>query len=236
MDLVVEDGSRVQVVYFLMSEDNVKRQIALPWVSFGSDASAMAAEGVFLKTSTHPRAYGNFARLLGNRVRLPDPIAGRRVVRHDAAAEAAAGIRRLGRRRFFDRRDRHIEPAFVERRSAGDPGEPMIVGALRTRPGPAFWIMVIAILDIGAIWPYNASNAAVPLASAFLGRLPQTPNDFAIVKGLGFAIFLLALVPLVFGGTVYRMLEKIMTFKLVMVLGYCTIVAVFLVSFGITIS
>ena len=69
MDLVVEDGSRVQVVYFLMSEDNVKRQIALPWVSFGSDASSMSAEGVFMKTSTHPRAYGNFARLLGKYVR-----------------------------------------------------------------------------------------------------------------------------------------------------------------------
>ena len=69
MDLVVEDGSRVQVVYFLMSEDNVKRQIALPWVSFGSDASSMAPEGAFIKTSTHPRAYGNFARLLGKYVR-----------------------------------------------------------------------------------------------------------------------------------------------------------------------
>jgi N-acyl-D-amino-acid deacylase len=69
MDLVVEDGSRVQVVYFLMSEDNVKRQIQLPWVSFGSDAASMSAEGVFVKTSTHPRAYGNFARLLGKYVR-----------------------------------------------------------------------------------------------------------------------------------------------------------------------
>jgi N-acyl-D-amino-acid deacylase len=69
MDLVVEDGSRVQVVYFLMSEDNVRRQIRLPWVSFGSDASSMAPEGVFVKTSTHPRAYGNFARLLGKYVR-----------------------------------------------------------------------------------------------------------------------------------------------------------------------
>jgi N-acyl-D-amino-acid deacylase len=69
MDLVVEDGSRVQVVYFLMSEDNVKRQIQLPWVGFGSDASSMAPEGVFVKTSTHPRAYGNFARLLGKYVR-----------------------------------------------------------------------------------------------------------------------------------------------------------------------
>jgi N-acyl-D-amino-acid deacylase len=69
MDLVVEDGSRVQVVYFLMSEENVKRQIALPWVSFGSDASSMAPEEPFTKTSTHPRAYGNFARLLGKYVR-----------------------------------------------------------------------------------------------------------------------------------------------------------------------
>jgi N-acyl-D-amino-acid deacylase len=69
MDLVVEDGSRVQVVYFLMSEDNVKRQIALPWVCFGSDASSMSPDGVFVKTSTHPRAYGNFARLLGKYVR-----------------------------------------------------------------------------------------------------------------------------------------------------------------------
>lgn len=69
VDLVIEDGSRVQVVYFLMSEENVARQTALPWMSFGSDASAQAPEGVFLKSSTHPRAYGNFARLLGKYVR-----------------------------------------------------------------------------------------------------------------------------------------------------------------------
>jgi N-acyl-D-amino-acid deacylase len=69
MDLVVEDGSRVQVVYFLMSEKNVKRQIQLPWVSYGADAASMAPEGVFVKTSTHPRSYGNFARLLGKYVR-----------------------------------------------------------------------------------------------------------------------------------------------------------------------
>ncbi len=69
IDLVIEDGSRVQVVYFLMSEENVARQTALPWMSFGSDASAQAPEGVFLKSSTHPRAYGNFARVLGKYVR-----------------------------------------------------------------------------------------------------------------------------------------------------------------------
>lgn len=69
IDLVIEDGSRVQVVYFLMSEENVARQTALPWISFGSDAEAQAPEGVFLLSSTHPRAYGNFARLLAKYVR-----------------------------------------------------------------------------------------------------------------------------------------------------------------------
>ncbi|QDH78466.1 D-aminoacylase [Echinicola soli] len=69
MDLVVEDGSRVGTVYFLMDEKNVQKQLQLPWMSFGSDAQSMAAEGVFLQSSTHPRAYGNFARLLGKYVR-----------------------------------------------------------------------------------------------------------------------------------------------------------------------
>ena len=65
VDLVIEDNSRVQTVYFLMSEDNVKLGLSQPWVSLGSDAEALAPEGVFMKSSTHPRAYGNFARLLG---------------------------------------------------------------------------------------------------------------------------------------------------------------------------
>jgi len=69
MDLVLEDRTRVGVAFFLMSEDNVRRQIRLPWMSFGSDAGSAAAEGVFLKSLPHPRAYGNFARLLGKYVR-----------------------------------------------------------------------------------------------------------------------------------------------------------------------
>jgi N-acyl-D-amino-acid deacylase len=69
MDLVSEDRSRVGTVYFMMDEQNVEKQIRQPWVSFGSDAASMAPEGVFLKSSTHPRAYGNFARLLGKYVR-----------------------------------------------------------------------------------------------------------------------------------------------------------------------
>ena len=69
IDLVIEDDSDVGAVFFTMSEDNVRRQIALPWVSFGSDGASQAAEGVFLQSSTHPRAYGTFARLLGKYVR-----------------------------------------------------------------------------------------------------------------------------------------------------------------------
>lgn len=69
MDLVIEDGSRVGTVYFLMSEDNVKREVGLPWMSFGSDEGSPAPEGVFLKSHSHPRAYGNVARLLGHYVR-----------------------------------------------------------------------------------------------------------------------------------------------------------------------
>ena len=80
MDLVVADGTRVGTAYFLMDEANVKRQTALPWMSFGSDAGAPSAQGVFLLSKDHPRAYGNVARLLGKYVRdehaaaLPDAI------------------------------------------------------------------------------------------------------------------------------------------------------------------
>ena len=83
MDLVIRDGSRVGTVYFLMSEDNVRRQLALPWVSFGSDEGAYSASGVFLLSHAHPRAYGNFARFLG------------KYVRDEHVASLEDGIRRL---------------------------------------------------------------------------------------------------------------------------------------------
>jgi N-acyl-D-amino-acid deacylase len=69
MDLVIENGNDVGTVYFLMSEENVRKKVALPWVSFDSDAGAPAAEGIFLESNPHPRAYGSFARLLGRYVR-----------------------------------------------------------------------------------------------------------------------------------------------------------------------
>lgn len=69
IQLVIEDDSRVETVYFIMSEDNIKKKIALPWVSFDSDEASLAPEGVFLRRNPHPRAYGTFARLLGKYVR-----------------------------------------------------------------------------------------------------------------------------------------------------------------------
>ena len=69
MDLVIQDDSRVDCVFFTMSEENVRKQVQLPWVSFGSDGSSDATEGVFLNSNPHPRTYGNFARLLGKYVR-----------------------------------------------------------------------------------------------------------------------------------------------------------------------
>lgn len=65
MDLIIKDSSRVECIYFLMNEENVKKQIAIPWLSFGSDEGSYTNEGVFLKSNAHPRAYGNFARVLG---------------------------------------------------------------------------------------------------------------------------------------------------------------------------
>ncbi|MEY2558257.1 MAG: N-acyl-D-amino-acid deacylase, partial [Verrucomicrobiota bacterium] len=69
MDLILEDRSRIDSIYFLMSEENIRKEIAKPWVSFGSDEASQAPEGVFLKSNPHPRAYGNFSRVLGRYVR-----------------------------------------------------------------------------------------------------------------------------------------------------------------------
>jgi N-acyl-D-amino-acid deacylase len=97
MDLVVADGSRVGTIYFLMSEDNVRRQLRLPWVSFASDAASIASEGVFLNARPHPRTYGNFARLLGRYVRDEHIVPLQEVVRRLTSLPAAnLGIRERG--------------------------------------------------------------------------------------------------------------------------------------------
>src|SRR4030095_14591389 len=96
LDLVIEDGSRVGTVYVMMSEENVRKQIRLPWVSFDSDAGSMAPEGVFLKSNPHPRAYGNLARLLGKYVREEKLISLEEAVRR--LTTLPAGVLKLDRR------------------------------------------------------------------------------------------------------------------------------------------
>ena len=89
MDLLVEDESRIETIYFLMSEENVKKEMAKPWITFGSDEASQASEGVFLKSNPHPRAYGNFARLLGKYVRDEKVISLPEAIRRLTALPAA---------------------------------------------------------------------------------------------------------------------------------------------------
>jgi N-acyl-D-aspartate/D-glutamate deacylase len=97
IDLVIEDNSRVETIYFLMSDENIKKKIALPWVSFGSDESSPSAEGVFLKSNPHPRAYGTFARLLGRYVREEGVISLQEAIRRLTSFPAAnLGIKKRG--------------------------------------------------------------------------------------------------------------------------------------------
>ena len=118
-------------------------------------------------------------------------------------------------------------------------GEPIYVGYLRTWPGPKFWILWYLLIDISNIWPFMAATAAVPLAAALLGHLPGdaiiqfagiTLTEVTLVKVLGYAVFLLAFVPLIFGGTIYRSIERLMSLKIVLVLGFLCVMAFFTVS------
>ncbi|MDY7226279.1 N-acyl-D-amino-acid deacylase family protein [Hyalangium rubrum] len=96
IDLVIEDGSRISTVYFLMSEENVRRQLGLPWMSFCSDMASVAAEGVFLKSSIHPRAYGSFARVIGHYARDEKVLSLQEAIRR--LTSLPAGNLRLERR------------------------------------------------------------------------------------------------------------------------------------------
>ena len=81
MDLIVQDSTRIEVAYFLMNEENVKKQMELPYVSFGSDEGSFTNEGVFLKSNPHPRAYGNFIRVIGRYTRADHVITLRDAIR-----------------------------------------------------------------------------------------------------------------------------------------------------------
>ncbi len=108
-------------------------------------------------------------------------------------------------------------------------GEPIFVGIFRTAPGPRFWAFFYLLIDLGGIWPYMASNAAVPLAAAFLGLLPG-PEEEGLLRTLSYFVFLAAFIPLIFGGKIYNAIEKVMVTKIILVLGYLSVVGIFLVS------
>ena len=118
-------------------------------------------------------------------------------------------------------------------------GEPVMVGFFRTWPGPRIWTLGYMLLFVAHIWPFMASNAAVPLAAALLGHLPGdaivslaglTCSEAELVKFLGFAVFFLAFVPLVFGGRIYTVLERVMAIKVAIVLGFLVVVVATLIS------
>ncbi len=109
-------------------------------------------------------------------------------------------------------------------------GEPIFTGKFRTLPGPRFWLFVYLILDFGAVFPYLAANAATPLAAVYLGRIPSGVGDESLVRGLGIGIYLVAMLPLIFGGKIYNTLKLVMGFKIVTVLGFLLFVAFFFSS------
>ncbi len=111
-------------------------------------------------------------------------------------------------------------------------GEPIFTGKFRTLPGPLFWLFIYLLLDFGAVFPYLAANAATPLAAVYLGRIPSGAGDEALVRGLGIAVFVGAMLPLVFGGKIYNTLKLVMSFKIVTVLGFLLFVALFFSTLG----
>jgi len=119
-------------------------------------------------------------------------------------------------------------------------GEPIFTGKFRTLPGPMFWVCVYLVLDFGSVFPYLASSAATPLASVILGHIPDTNNPEATVRllgatmseatllrALGYAIFLTAMIPLIFGGKIYNALKLVMTFKIFSVFGFLIVLGLF---------
>ena len=120
-------------------------------------------------------------------------------------------------------------------------GEPVYVGFLRTRPGPKVWAAWYLLMDVSNIWPFMAATAAVPLAAALLGHLPgdgtvqllgTSLSEVRLVKVLGYAVFLLAFLPLIFGGTIYRSIERLMSLKVIVALSFLCILSVFTVSYA----
>jgi hypothetical protein len=109
-------------------------------------------------------------------------------------------------------------------------GEPIFTGKFRVPYGPLFWVWVYLVLDFGTVFPYLAASAATPLATIYYGEVPDpasNPAHAALLKQLGLGIFLLSLVPLIFGGKIYNSLKAVMSIKIVVVMGFLLFLALF---------
>ena len=108
-------------------------------------------------------------------------------------------------------------------------GESIFTGKFRTLPGPLFWLAVYLVLDFGTIFPYLAASAGTPIACVYLGEMPNpsNPEHKALLEWIAYGVFLLAIVPLIFGGKVYNSIRVLMTFKIFAVLGFLTVLAIF---------
>ena len=119
-------------------------------------------------------------------------------------------------------------------------GEPIFTGKFRLIPGPRFWLVLYIVLDFGSLFPYLAANAATPLTAVFLRRLPDAAStvpafhimgfgvtDYMLLRASTYLCFMLALLPLLFGGKVYNSMKVVMSFKIVVILGYLLWLAVF---------
>jgi hypothetical protein len=107
-------------------------------------------------------------------------------------------------------------------------GEPIFTGKFRTLPGPMFWVFLYLALDFGAIFPYLAASAAVPLAMmlGIVKNVEDIPAHATLLKVFGISIFLLSFIPLIFGGKIYNSLKAVMTFKLVTIMGFLLVLAI----------
>ena len=117
-------------------------------------------------------------------------------------------------------------------------GEPIFTGKFRTLPGPMLWVFIYLFLDFGMVFPYLAANAATPAATVILGEVPNAESGVAqfgsielshksLLRMLGYAIFVAAMIPLIFGGKIYNVLKVIMAFKIVVVLGFLLLLGLF---------
>ncbi len=116
-------------------------------------------------------------------------------------------------------------------------GEPIFTGKFRLHPGPMFWLTIYLVLDFGSVFPYLAANAATPVAAVIVREIPKLDKTYhvlgmsmtglALLQALKYIVFIAILIPLIFGGKVYNSLKAIMSFKIVVVLGFLTIIAIF---------